>query len=91
MRKVLGASVSSIVQLLSGNFLKLVLLANIIALPVAWWAVHEWLQNFAYHINIHWWEFTIAVFLTLAIALFTIGFNAMKAARVNPVKNLRTE
>jgi putative ABC transport system permease protein len=91
IRKVLGASVGSIVQLLSGNFLKLVLLANIIALPVAWWAVHEWLQNFAYHIHVHWWEFALAVLLTMTIALLTISLNAMKAAGLNPVKNLRTE
>jgi putative ABC transport system permease protein len=91
IRKVLGASVGSIVQLLSGNFLKLVLLANLIALPVSWWAVHEWLQNFAYHITVHWWEFALAVFLTMTIALLTIGLNAMKAAGLNPVKNLRTE
>ena len=91
IRKVLGASVSSIVQLVSNNFLKLVLLANIIALPIAWWAVHEWLQNFAYHIVISWWVFAIAVLITLLIALFTVGFQAIKAAIANPVKSLRTE
>jgi putative ABC transport system permease protein len=91
IRKVLGASVNSIVQLLTGNFLKLVLLADLIALPIAWWAVHNWLENFAYHITVHWWEFGIAAFVTLLIAMITIGFNAMKTAGVNPVKNLRTE
>jgi putative ABC transport system permease protein len=91
IRKVLGASVSNIVQLISGNFLKLVLLANIIALPVAWWAVHEWLQNFAYHIDISWWVFALAVLITLLIALLTIGLHAFKAALANPVKSLRTE
>ena len=91
IRKVLGASVSSIVQLISNNFLKLVLLANIIALPLAWWAVHAWLQNFAYHIDIHWWIFAMAVFITLLIALFTVGFQAIKAAIVNPANSLRNE
>jgi putative ABC transport system permease protein len=91
VRKVLGASVSSIVQLVSNNFLKLVLLANIIALPIAWWAVHTWLQNFAYHIIIRWWVFAIAVLITLLIALVTVGFQAIKAAIANPVKSLRTE
>jgi len=91
IRKVLGASVSSIVGLLSGNFLMLVLLANLIAVPVAWWAVHQWLQNFAYHIAIHWWIFGLAVFITLMVALFTVSLQAMKAAGANPVKNLRVE
>ncbi|HSZ85165.1 MAG TPA: ABC transporter permease [Puia sp.] len=91
IRKVLGASVSSIVQLISGNFLKLVLLANIIALPIAWWAVNQWLQNFAYHIDIYWWLFAIAVLITLSIAFATVGVQAIKAAMTNPVKSLRTE
>lgn len=91
IRKVLGASVSSIVRLVSGNFLKLVLMANGIALPLAWWAVHQWLQNFAYHIDIQWWVFAIAVLITIAIAVGTIAFQAMKAAVASPVKNLRTE
>ncbi|HEY4876549.1 MAG TPA: ABC transporter permease [Puia sp.] len=91
IRKVLGASVSSIVQLISGNFLKLVLLANIIALPIAWWTVNQWLQNFAYHIDIYWWVFAIAVLITLLIAFATVGVQSMKAAMANPVKSLRTE
>jgi putative ABC transport system permease protein len=91
IRKVLGASVSSIVQLVSNNFLKLVLLANIIALPIAWWAVHKWLENFAYHIDIRWWVFAVAILITLIIALFTVSFQAIKAAIANPVKSLRTE
>jgi putative ABC transport system permease protein len=91
IRKVLGASISGIVQLVSSNFLKLVLLANIIALPIAWLAINKWLENFAYHISIQWWVFAIAVLLTLCIALFTVGFQAIKAAIANPVKSLRTE
>ncbi len=91
IRKVLGASVSSIVQLVSNSFLKLIFIANIIALPIGWWAVHQWLQNFAYHIAIHWWIFALAVLLTLSIALFTVGLQAIRAAVANPVKSLRTE
>jgi putative ABC transport system permease protein len=91
IRKVLGASVSNLVQLLSLNFLKLVLLANLVAIPIAWWAVNKWLENFAYHIAIQWWVFAVALLITLAIALSTIGFQALKAAMTNPVKNLRVE
>ena len=91
IRKVLGASVTNLVQLLSLNFLKLVLIANLIALPVAWWAVNKWLDNFAYHIGIHWWVFALAVLITLFIALSTIGFRALSAAVANPVNNLRSE
>jgi len=91
IRKVLGASVSSIVQLVSNNFLKLVLLANVVAVPVAWWAIHKWLQNFAYHIDIRWWVFAIAILITVLIALFTVGFQAIKAAIANPVKSLRND
>jgi len=87
----LGASVSSIVQLVSNNFLKLVLLANVVAVPVAWWAIHKWLQNFAYHIDIRWWVFAIAILITVLIALFTVGFQAIKAAIANPVKSLRND
>jgi putative ABC transport system permease protein len=91
IRKVLGASVGSIVQLVSGNFLSLVLLANIIALPIAGWAVNKWLQNFAYHIILHWWVFAMAVLITMSIALFTVSLRAMNTAIANPVKSLRTE
>jgi putative ABC transport system permease protein len=91
IRKVLGATVGSIVQMVSSNFLSLVLLANLIALPVSWWAVHKWLQNFAYHIDIHWWMFAIAVVATMAIALFTVGLRAMMAAMVNPTTSIRTQ
>ena len=91
IRKVLGASVSSIVQLVSNNFLKLVLLANVVAVPVAWWAIHKWLQNFAYHIDLRWWVFAIAILITVLIALFTVGFQAIKAAIANPVKSLRND
>jgi putative ABC transport system permease protein len=91
IRKVLGASVSNLVQLLSLNFLKLVLLANIVAIPIAWWAVNKWLENFAYHIAVQWWVFAVALLITLLIALSTVAFQALKAAMTNPVRNLRVE
>jgi putative ABC transport system permease protein len=91
IRKVLGASVANIIQLLSKDFLKLVVFAIIIATPVAWWAVNKWLQGFAYRINISWWVFAVAGLLSVLIAWITISFQAFKAAISNPVKSLRTE
>ena len=91
IRKVLGASVPGIVTLLSGDFLRLVLLAAIIASPLAWYFMHEWLQDFAYRINISCWIFVAAGITALLIALITISFKAIKAAIANPVKSLRTE
>lgn len=91
VRKVLGANVSSIVGLLSKEFLKLVLISAIIAFPVAWYVMSKWLQDFAYRINIHWWVFVLAGVLTLLVALATVGFQAIKAAIANPVDSLRTE
>jgi len=91
VRKVLGASVSKITILLSKDFLKLVLIAFVIALPVAWWAMHTWLQNFPYRVTIQWWVFALAGLSAVAIALFTVSFQAIKAAMSNPVKSLRTE
>ena len=91
VRKVLGASVSSIVAMLSKDFAKLVLIASLIAFPIAWWAMHTWLQGFAYRINISWWIFVIAGLTATLIALITVSFQAIKAAVANPVKSLRTE
>jgi putative ABC transport system permease protein len=91
IRKVLGASVTGIASLLSKDFLKLVVTALVIATPVAWWAMHNWLQNFAYHINISWWIFLLAGFVSVFIALITVSFQAIRAALANPVKSLRTE
>ena len=91
VRKVLGASVSNIVMLLSKDFVKLVIIAFIIASPVAWFIMHNWLQDFAYRINISWWIFFAAGLLAVFIALATISFQAIKAAIANPVKSLRTE
>ena len=91
VRKVLGASISSIVALLSKDFLKLVLTAILIGLPVAWYLTGQWLQNFAYHVNIEWWVFALAGLLAVGIALLTVSFQAVKAALMNPVKSLRSE
>ena len=91
VRKVLGASVQSVVALLSKDFLKLVLLSALIAFPIAWVAMNKWLESFAYRIAIGWPVFIIAAFAALVIALFTISFQAVKAAIANPVKSLRTE
>ena len=91
IRKVLGASVSQVTQMLSKEFIKLVLIASLIAFPVAWWAMHKWLQSFAYRINISWWIFLVAGLSALLIALITVSFQAIKAAIANPVKSLRTE
>ncbi len=91
IRKVLGASVQSIVALLSKEFLMLVLIAIVIATPLAWWAMNKWLQDFAYRTTIQWWVFVIAAIIAILIALITISSQAIKAALTNPVKNLRTE
>jgi len=91
IRKVLGASVAGITALLSKDFLKLVCLSILIASPIAWWAMHTWLQGFAYRIVISWWMFVVAGILAMLIALLTIGFQAIKAALTNPVESLRSE
>ncbi|MFN2440904.1 MAG: ABC transporter permease, partial [Chitinophagaceae bacterium] len=90
-RKVLGASVSNIIFLFSKGVLLLVFIALIIAFPISWWAMNSWLQDFAYRITIGWWVFAVAGIAALLLALFTISFQAIKAATTNPVKNLRTE
>ncbi|QNF32616.1 ABC transporter permease [Adhaeribacter swui] len=91
IRKVLGASVTNIVALLSRDFLKLVILANLIAWPLAAWLMHRWLQDFAYRIELGWWVFVLAGVAALAVALFTVSFQAIKAAVDNPVNSLRSE
>ena len=91
IRKVLGASVSSIVAMLSNDFLKLVFLSIPIASPVAYFCMHRWLQNFAYRINISWWIFALAGLASVIIALLTVGFQAIKAAVANPVQSLRSQ
>ena len=91
IRKVLGASVGNITTLLTKDFIKLVLIAIALACPIAWWAMHKWLQDFAYRIDISWWIFVLAGVIALLIALLTVSFQAVKAAVANPVKSLRTE
>jgi putative ABC transport system permease protein len=91
IRKVLGATVVNVVALLSKDFVKLVLLANLIAWPVAWWAMNKWLENFAYRVEIGWWIFALAGGLALVIALLTVSTQAIRAALTNPVESLRYE
>jgi len=91
VRKVLGASVFRIVYLLSTNFTRLILIAMIIAIPIAWYAIHSWLQGFAYHVGIGWGIFVLASLAALMIAWLTVGYESIKAAVANPVESLRTE
>jgi len=91
IRKVMGASIRSIVLLLSRHFIRLVLIANLIAWPLAFWAIHRWLQDYAYRIDISWWVFVAAGVAALLIALVTVSLLAIKAALANPVKSLRTD
>jgi ABC-type antimicrobial peptide transport system permease subunit len=91
VRKVLGASVANITTLLSRDFLRLVIIAIIIATPIAWWAMHNWLQHYTYRVPISWFTFIVAGGLAIIIALATVSYQAIKAAVTNPVKSLRTE
>lgn len=91
VRKVLGANTGSIVALLSKDFIKLVLVAIVIATPVAWYGMNKWLEGFAYQSQVHWWVFLIAGILAVVVALVTISFQSIKAASMNPVKSLKSE
>jgi putative ABC transport system permease protein len=91
VRKVLGATVFSIVGLLSKDFLQLVAISILIASPIAWFAMNKWLQDFAYRDNIGWEVFFVTTLLAFCIAIITVSFQAVKAALSNPVKSLRTE
>ncbi len=91
IRKVLGCNITGIAALLSKDFVKLVCIAILMVSPVAWWLLNKWLQAFEYRINMSWWMFAIAGLLAMAIALFTVSFQAIKAAIANPVKSLRSE
>jgi putative ABC transport system permease protein len=91
IRKVLGASITQIVQLLSKDFLRLVILGIVIASPIAYWAMNKWLQDFAYRVEISWWIFALAGIVAIVIALLTVSYQSIKAAFANPVKSLRTE
>lgn len=91
VRKSLGASVRSIVEMLSKDFIKLVLVAIVIASPIAWYAMNNWLKDFAYHITIQWWVFAATGLLAIVIALLTVSYQSIRAALMNPVKSLRSE
>jgi putative ABC transport system permease protein len=91
IRKVLGANISTIVRMLSLDFIKLVFISILIATPVAWWVMNKWLQDFAYRINIQWWVLAIAGLTAMLIAFMTISFQSIKAALANPVNSLRSE
>ena len=91
IRKVLGADTGRLVTMLSKDFVVLVIVASLVAFPIAWWALNRWLQDFAYRIDISWWIFIAAAALALVVTLVTISVQAIKAALMNPVKSLRTE
>jgi len=91
VRKVLGASVVQIVNLISQDFLRLVVIAFVIAAPLAWFGMNKWLEDYAYRVDVSWWVFALAGVLAIAIALITVSFQSIKAALKNPVKSLRSE
>lgn len=91
IRKVLGASVVNLTSLLSIDFLKLVVISCIVAFPVSWWMMNNWLHDYEYRVNIQWWMFAVPGVLALVVALFTVSFQAIKAALTNPVKSLKSE
>jgi len=91
IRKVLGANVRSIVMLIANDFLKLTLVAVVLASPLAWYFMHKWLQDFAYRIDIQWWIFILAGGLSVLIAFITVSFQSIRAALANPVESLRSE
>jgi len=91
VRKVLGASVTGITTLLSKDFVKLVIISFVIAAPLSYWGMYKWLQDYQYRVPIQWWVFAVACFLSVAIAILTVSYQAIKAALANPVKSLRTE
>jgi putative ABC transport system permease protein len=91
IRKVLGATAGNIIVILSKDFIKLVVISGLITCPIAAWAIHAWLQSFAYRINVNWWVFVIALLAVISLAFITISFQSIKAAVANPVKSLRTE
>jgi len=91
IRKVLGASINGIFQLLSKDFIKPVLFAFCIASPIGWWAMNRWLENFAYHIDIAWWMFGLSGLIAVCIALLTVSSQAFRAAVANPINALRDD
>ena len=91
IRKVLGATVTNIVQLLAKDFVSLVIISLVIAVPIGWWAMNSWLQDFVFRINIAWWVFVLAGGLAILIAVLTVSMHAIRAALTNPVKSLKEE
>jgi len=91
IRKVLGASVASLVLLLFEDFFRLVVLALFISIPLAWWVMNKWLHDFAYRISLAWWIFAVAGMLAVVIAFLTVGMQGLRVSRVSPVKSLRNE
>jgi putative ABC transport system permease protein len=91
IRKVLGASVAGIIQLISKDFMKLVIIAIIISIPISWWIMNKWLQGYVYRVDISWWVFVLSAGIAILTALLTVSFQSFKAAIANPVKSLRTE
>jgi ABC-type antimicrobial peptide transport system permease subunit len=91
VRKVLGASLLNIVRLLSADFTRLVIIATVIAIPLAWWAVNKWLESFAYHIHVGWTVFLLAPLAALFVAWLTVSYESIRAGLTNPVKSLRSE
>jgi len=91
IRKVLGASVADITTMLSKDFIKLILIAVVIATPIAWYYMEHWLQDFAYRTRISWWIFALSALVAVIIALVTISFQSIRAAIANPITSLRTE
>ena len=91
VRKVFGASIASIITIFSKEFVLLVLLAFVFAAPLSWMLMNQWLQNFQYHIDIHWSVYLIGLFVTLMIALITVSYRSIRAGLTNPIDSLRTE
>jgi putative ABC transport system permease protein len=91
VRKVLGASVTQIVSILSKDFIKLVAIAFVVATPIAWWALHKWLDDFAFKTEISWWVFVVSGLGMIVIALITLSVQTIRAAMANPVNSLRSE
>jgi ABC-type antimicrobial peptide transport system permease subunit len=91
IRKVLGASIMGLAGLLSREFMQLIAISSLLAFPIAWYAMHSWLQNYEYHVSIQWWVFALAGIVAMIVALLTIGYQTIRAAVVNPTKSLRSE
>jgi ABC-type antimicrobial peptide transport system permease subunit len=91
IRKILGATITGIISIVSKEFVQLVLLAFVIATPLAWWATYKWLEDFAYKTSMSWWVFALCGFAMLLVALITLSIQTIKAAMINPAKSLRTE